>query len=357
MKFLRAILKKIRQFRSWHRYIWKGEDHDNIYVTPHMNVFLRFKYALLGFSKVDYYFYDLKHNDYHNYISHKERLRLEDVNGRFAPILGEKVLFERIFGQFVNVPKTICFVKNKELLSLNKNTIQKWGGVTLILKTGKKLIAKPTRSLGGGHGVHVFSYDGKDFVLDGNSITEDKLHDFILKLNEYLISEFIEQNDFENSIYGLTTNTMRLITVMNDNNRATTVFAAHRFGTHESIPVDNACNGGIFANINLDNGELTSCHCYNHPREEYLVHPDSKTKIKGCLVPHFKELLSSLENAHNCFPYYKFFAWDVISGNDGKFYICEINRGSGLRPWQMNEPLRNAPLGQWMQKEGLLDKW
>lgn len=356
MKLLRNILKRIRQIRTWYKFIWKAEDHDNVYKTPHLNFYTRFKYALLGFSKVDYYFYDLKHNDYHNYISHRERLRLEDINGRFGPILGEKVLFERIFGQFVDVPQTICYVKNGELLSLDKNTIQSWGGVIEILKSGKILIAKPTRSLGGGSGVHVFSYNEDSFILDAKVISENELRNYILQLNEYLISEFIRQNDFENHIYQLTTNTIRIITVI-DNNRAKAVFAAHRFGTHESIPVDNACSGGIFANINLKDGTMTACHCYNHPTDEYEEHPDSKERIKDVIIPGFTDLIKKLENAHNCFPYFRFFAWDVISGEDGKYYICEINRGSDLRPWQMNEPLRHTPLGEWMRKEGLLDKW
>lgn len=189
------------------------------------------------------------------------------------------------------------------------------GGVIHMLKSGYFLIAKPTRSLGGGHGVHVFSFDGDTFILDGNSVPEEELHNVILSLEEYLISEFVLQNDFENSIYNQTTNTMRIITVI-ENNRAKTVFAAHRFGTHESIPVDNACNGGIFANINLENGIMSACHCYNHPCEEYSIHPDSKAKIKDVAVPGFLDLRKTLESAHNCFPFFRFFAWDVISGND-----------------------------------------
>ena len=356
MKFARFILRKIRQFRNWYRYIWISEDHNNVYNCPHLNFFKRLKYALLGFSKTDYFFYDLEHNDYHNYISHRERLRLEDINGRFGYILGEKVLFDRIFGKIVNIPRTVCYVKCRELLSLDNNTTQEWSGVIDMLKSGIHLIAKPTRSLGGGHGVHVFFYDGQVFILDGEVIDEKKLHDFILTLNEYLISQFVLQNDFESTIYSPTTNTMRVITVI-ENNRAKVVFAGHRFGTHESIPVDNACSGGIFANISLMNGTMTFCHCYNHPNEIYERHPDTNTSIKGVLVPDFVELMSNLVNAHNCFPYFKFFAWDVISGKDGKYYICEINKGSDLRMWQMNEPLRNAPLGKWMRKEGLLDKW
>ena len=356
MRILRLIMKRIRLLRSWYRYIWKSEDHDNVYKTPYLNIFTRVKYALLGFSKVDYFFYDLKHNDYHNYISHRERLRLESVNDRFGYILGEKVLFERIFGQFINVPKVICFVKKGEMLSLEKNIVQEWNVIVDMLKSGIHLIAKPTRSLGGGHGVNVFFFNGEAFELNGKVIDEEKLHSFILTLNEYLITEFILQNDFENSIYPYTTNTIRVITVM-ENNRAKTVFASHRFGTHESIPVDNACNGGIFANIDLSTGEMGSCHCYNYPLEEYAVHPDTESKIKGVVIPNFGRLKTELENAHNCFPYFKFFAWDVISGIDGKYYICEINKGSDLRPWQMNKALRKAPLGQWMRKENLLDKW
>lgn len=356
MKFLRKILVKIRQFRGWYRFIWKSEDHDNIYATPHLNPLTRLKYAMLGFSKTDYYFYDLKHNDYHNYISHRERLRLEDVNGRFGYILGEKVLFERIFGHIVNVPRTICFVKNGELYSCGKNTIQQWGGVVDILVSGTSLIAKPSRSLGGGHGVHVFCFDGQSFILDGKHLKEGALRAFVLTLEEYLISEFVKQNDFENSIYASTTNTLRVITIF-EGSGAKVVFAGHRFGTHESIPVDNACNGGIFANIDLDTGVMTSCHCYNHPYDEYEVHPDSKARIKGVAVPGFLELAKSLQDAHNSFPYFKFFAWDVISGNDGKYYVCEINRGSGLCLWQMNDPMRNRAFGKWMRREGLLDNW
>lgn len=47
----------------------------------------------------------------------------------------------------------------------------------------------------------------------------------------------------------------------------------------------------------------------------------------------------------------------MITGQNGKCFICEINKGSDLRLWQMNKALRNAPLEQWMRKENLLDKW
>lgn len=48
MKFLHLIIEKIRLLRSWYRYIWNSEDHDNVYKTPYLNVFTRIKNALLG---------------------------------------------------------------------------------------------------------------------------------------------------------------------------------------------------------------------------------------------------------------------------------------------------------------------
>ena len=73
----------------------------------------------MGFTDDEYYKFRLDINNHRDYISYRERLRLEDINGRFAFFLGEKVMFERFFGQFLNIPHTVCWIKDKKFFDLD----------------------------------------------------------------------------------------------------------------------------------------------------------------------------------------------------------------------------------------------
>ena len=78
----------------------------------------KIKYNRLGFTNEDYADFNLKNSDYHDYISFRERWRLEYLNGRFADILGEKLMFERIFGHYIGVPHINCWVKNHRCIDM-----------------------------------------------------------------------------------------------------------------------------------------------------------------------------------------------------------------------------------------------
>jgi hypothetical protein len=314
--------------------------------------FTKWKYNLLGFTDEDYFVFDLKHHDYHQYISYEERLRLEDVNGPYADLLGQKLLFERVFGQFVHVPPIHGWVQKGRCMDIAAG---REISLTERLREVGKLIAKPAHSVGGGTGVHLLSYQDGTFFLNGRAKSESEILADVQKWENYLFVAYIESADYSKKIYSGSANSIRIVSVMKENGEVEFLFAFHRFGCEKSKPVDNISSGGLFALIDLETGIMGEARRKTES-QKYASHPDTKEPIQGVQIPRWGELLADLKQAHEHFPFYSFFAWDVVLDSRQIPWVLEINRGSDLTI-QMIQPMRSEKLGKFMREKGLLKKW
>ena len=331
--------------------VWFHKYKVDLGIHSNWSIFEKLKYNRLGFTNEDYHNFDLKHNDYHKYISFRERYRLEDINGRFADILGEKLMFERIFGSYIDVPHINCWVKNGKLINMDSGEEI---DILPLLESKKSLIAKPTRSIGGGSGIHKIAFDDKEYWLDRNKVKRDELKNVVSTWEEYIIVDFVKQAKYSEAIYSETTNSIRVITAMRKNGECEVLLAFHRFGSDMSKPVDNISSGGLVALVDLDTGKLGKAKRKIDPEIMHSVHPDSKSQIEGVQITNWEHIKDKLLHVHRCFPYYTFLAWDVVVSEKESPFILEINRGSDLGI-QMIKPLRSEKLGVFMREYGLLD--
>ena len=342
-----------KKFRLWYKYIYHVNSKYEIEVK--LPFFTKLKYNFLGFNDLQYILFNLKKNDYKEYISTWERLRLEDVNGRFAFFLGEKVMFERMFGKYVNVPHIHCWVKCGKFINLDDNEAE----ISIVkeIQNEGAFIAKPTRSLGGGKKIHELSYAGQSYFIDGNELLEDVFVKECSKLEEYIFTKKLSSHEYSKKIYPYSSNTIRVITTMdNQTNEVDVLLAFHRFGTNRSKFVDNISSGGVFAIVDIETGKIgaaKSIFDLDDLSKTYITHPDTGAPIKDVIIPKWQELLANLKYAHQCFAYYQFFAWDITLDEDGKIWVLEINRGCDLNV-QVLSPMRYSKLGEWMTKRGLL---
>ena len=148
MKFFNKIREKYRKYKLAYDIIYRPKFQKGIAVKgSHIPFFQKIKYNYYGFTDKEIIEFDLLHNDFHNYISFWERFKLEFVNGRFADILGEKVIFPRIFGNYINIPHVYAYIKNCKILNCEDTG---WSiNPASLLKEKGALIIKPTRSVGG----------------------------------------------------------------------------------------------------------------------------------------------------------------------------------------------------------------
>ena len=352
MLVTKLAYKARRQLADFRR-IWHFKYKVDLGIHTPMTFAEKVKYYRLGFTEKDYYCFHLKSNDYRDYISYRERWRLEDINGRFANILGEKMLTERLFGRYIRVPHINCWVKNKACIDMESGeTID----IVPLLEQKGRLIAKPTRSWGGGNGLHSLAYDGQTYAIDGKECSAEQLRSSVCSWEEAIVVDYAVQAEYARRIFPKTTNTIRVITGQHKDGQIEILFSFHRFGSARSGPVDNISSGGFVCLVDLETGALGPAKSFFEPNRFYPVHPDTNEQIEGVVIPHWDMIKARLIQTHKCFPCYMFLAWDVVATESGEPYVIEINRGSDLGS-QMLKPQRREKLGRFMQEYGLLDKW
>lgn len=168
-------------------------------------------------------------------------------------------------------------------------------------------IVKPLSSCGG-HGIRV--------INTAQPCGEKSLYDFCVE-NNYLVEELIEQHPQMAAFNKSSVNTVRGMAL-----RGVIIGAVLRMGVGASC-VDNACSGGIYAEVDTDTGIVIS-QAFNYAGESYLRHPSSDVIILGAEIPLWdkvKEMVSQVANKITGVP---LLGVDVAITEDGPT-IVELN--------------------------------
>lgn len=312
----------------------------------------KIKMNLKGFTADQYVLYNLKENNIKEYISEFERWKTRGINGRYNLIADDKLIFEEIFGKYVNVPKNFAWIKNGIAHGFTKQCFTKDHLISLF-KSEKKIILKPAYGTGGGRGIHLINIIQSDIYLDDRIIEQETLHNLITGLDDYIITEFIEQHDYSSKLFAKTTNTIRLVTIIDDEGIVSIPYAMHRIGLKSTIPVDNASKGGLISKINIETGELSEAKRY-FDKNVYINHPDSGSRIEGVKIPFWNNVKEIVVEVAQKFPYIYFIAWDIVITKDS-FSVIEINASSGLNIFQIWEGIRNTELGDFYKRHKVLE--
>lgn len=139
-----------------------------------------------------------------------------------------------------------------------------------------------------------------------------------------LVEQCVESCEDLKAFHPQSLNTIRVVTISNTE-KAEVFGSFFRMGVGNSI-VDNAHAGGIFAQINVDDGVIIS-EGINTRGERFISHPDSGLKIKGFKIPKWDlicetccEAAKLTENTIT--------GWDVTINNQGQVEFVEGNNRS-----------------------------
>lgn len=260
---------------------------------------------------------------------------------KIKSILNDKVNFETIVGDLVNVPKNISVINNGVIKPLNDNYPNSFETL-LEYSLEKELVLKPIDG-NKGRGIIFFSAKENGVLINNSMKSLEEAEYDITKLNNYLVVEKIKQANYSEKIFPKTANTIRLL-VMEDpdsNYKPFIARAVHRFGRVSTIPADNWSRGGLSAPINLETGRMGLG--IMHPKHTngelkyYKNHPDTEERIEGVNIPFWDEIKKvalDLTQQLNI----KYVGWDILV-TDNSFYFIEGNCNSDLDLIQVHEPL------------------
>ena len=301
--------------------------------------------------------YDLDGDNYRRYLSSYQRERAAWLNGKRSVAFDNKLFFhwmtEPFDDQRVETYGLLRDGRFHDLRSLRSNdesdrtpgTADAAAWVVERLREDGSLVLKPVTG-GGGKDVRLCSYVDGTYRVNGDEHTEAEFRELVTGLDEYLVTERVEQAAYADDLYPDAANTLRVLTIYDEEaDEPYLAGVVHRIGTDRSAPLDNLVRGGLVADVDRATGELGEAVRYLGAEQlvQYDSHPDTGARIAGTTVPGWPAVRERLLEMAAALSHAPYIGWDVIVTDEGNFKVIEGNNCSGVRVFQVHRPLLDDP--------------
>lgn len=296
-----------------------------------------------GFLADQWMLYGLDGKKRKDYISEFDWYRSRYINEPFDFMLNNKIVATEAFGRYIRMPRIYAINSHGHTTGPDGELLDE-AQLLALLREKEDTVIKPY-GRGKGLGVHRLGYTGGSYTIDGSVVAEEELRRHLAGRKNWYLTETIHQHPYADALYDRTVNTLRVITLRDpDSGEFKVFFAVQRVGTHRTVPVDNASQGGLVCRVDLETGRLSEARSL-HELTVYQQHPDSGQRFEDVVVPGWAELKEELLALARRFPYLSFVAWDVVKLPDGQNCVIEANTSSGVNIIQLWGGQRHGELG------------
>ncbi|MDN4605922.1 sugar-transfer associated ATP-grasp domain-containing protein [Sporosarcina highlanderae] len=184
----------------------------------------------------------------------------------------------------------------------------------------KKVVVKPSIDSGGGKNVQILNCHNGILYRGAEKITLMNIEREYGGSN-FIIQECLEQHDSLNDIYPSSLNTIRVIS-LRQNNKIHLLSTVVRFGNNGGN-VDNQAAGGLSCGVN-EKGDFNE-YAIDKFGKKYFEHPYTNFQFSKGKIHDFKSLLDVVTNLHGQLKYFNLVSWDIALGKDGSPILIELN--------------------------------
>lgn len=311
-----------------------------------------------GFLPMCFDLYALDRNDPREYLTDRQREMTWVLNWPYAGILDDKLGFDAMLKHLgAPTPELHALVLRGRLHPLGgrrRGADPDWWQEHL----GRfgRLVLKPIWGAKGG-GVRVVQEFQSGCRLNGEELTLEELGTRVARLDRYVVSEFVQQAAYAQAIFPGSANSIRVLTMHDEDAVPFIAAAAHRFGAQRSRgPVDNWGAGGLSAGIDLETGVLSGgvASLEFAPMERHDRHPDTGAQIAGTTVANWDAIRAGILDIAAKLPFLPYVGWDVMATDHG-YMIIEGNKQSDVNLLQVHRPLLRDPrVRAFYEREGIL---
>lgn len=300
-----------------------------------------------GFYSFSGIIYGLDRHNVDRYLSDLARRKATSINQAHWKVAQLKLAFNQVLSHTHPrlLTDIVATVQDGEVYPLpsSKSTAESVEELVDELPSDSTLVAKPA---GGWAGEGIFSLgrleDG--FTLDGEPVPRDAVEAKLGDLDGYLLEQVVTQAAYASEIYPNSTNTIRIVTMIDPDTREPFVAAAvHRFGTDESRPVDNWSAGGVCSDVDIDTGLMGPATAKPKSGSPTFVsdHPDTGAPIDGTVVPSWETIREEVLAVADTYQHlWRYLGWDVVVTDDeGSIAVIEANARPMVDLNQVHEPL------------------
>lgn len=249
-------------------------------------------YHVFGFAKV-------KGAKRKTFMTMNENLSLvrQVNNPEDYKLFDNKVLFFEHFGEFTG----------RGFLNLEGKTA---ADLEAFCKGKDVVFAKQTETFG-----------GQGITREPVSAETDynELYRKLMDNKQYLIEDAIVQHSKMNELYSGSVNTLRMVTLVDNDNVPHFMYALIRMG-QKGAKVDNISSGGMYAPVN-EKGIITHAAFCDKEGICHDVHPTSGTKLIGFEIPYFSEAVELVKKAALVVPGMRYVGWDIAITEKGPILV------------------------------------
>jgi hypothetical protein len=186
------------------------------------------------------------------------------------------------------------------------------------IKRSKKIVIKPMSS-NCGHGVEVVNID---------KIKVDQFFLEQIQKGAFICEEIVKQSNELALLNFSSINTLRVVTFVL-RGEVYILAACLRMGRAGKF-VDNAGAGGIFANVDVKDG-IVSTRGRSYNGDYYNFHPDSGVQIVGFKIPDYDKVISMIHSIAKYRQDTILIAWDLAHTDEGWIMI----EGNAVGSWDI----------------------
>lgn len=296
-----------------------------------------------GFLSSSFALYRLDQNDSQPYLpDFSNLLRSRRINGSYEFLLHNKLAFERVLRPFsAFVAPVVGIIIRGEITSLaDGDRAGRPCEATSLIRERDRLVLKPNVG-GAGTGLTLVERRGDGVWVNDVAVSMSDFAGMTRELDDYLVCEFVYQHPVFAEIFPRTTNTVKVLTVWDEERLEPFVAAAVvRIGSDNSYPADAWAQGGFCAAIELESGRMGKAVSKN--LRWYDSHPESGRKIGGVVVPQWGLIADEMVRIARANPFWRYVAWDIVPTESG-FRILEGNNHTDIKLFQVHEPLLQDP--------------
>ena len=277
--------------------------------------------------------YGLTEENYKNIMSDRDYFYLYPINNHYSSWVDDKLSMKYVLAPFDRFLPRYYFhiMKDRDIMKLMdcpEELGHDAGSIVSLLESKGQLAAKMSAGTYG-IGFYKLEYKDSEYFANGEKYDRNSFEKFLLSLDDYIITEFIEMHPELKKINPGAVNTIR-VTVINEHGNDTIIpFAFMRIGTKRSGVVDNVSKGGMVCKIDVGTGRFYDGQVLkDHVYENVEYHPDTHERLEG-ILPNWELVKKTLLEMSRYCPQLKWLGYDIAITADG-FSIIEINSHHGL---------------------------
>ncbi len=277
--------------------------------------------------------YGITKENHLKFISDFEYMWLRHINGPDRVWFEDKITFQYILPQYKQYfPDYYYYIKNENgktaivpMMDCKDTDDRSFDAIFELVRDKGVLAMKPDEG-SHGDGFYKFSYENGTYFLNDQPAEAEQVVDILTSPdNQYLITEYIKNNEQFKKIYAGAVNTIRMIVFKKDGVTPEIGNVYMRFGSKATGAVDNMGAGGMFVQVDSETGWYGNAKIITQNSiQDCPYHPDTGVLIEG-YIPHYDKIKEIILDMAANITELEYFGFDVAVTEDS-VKLPEINR-------------------------------